>query len=334
MKRRDFIPSLAAAVGGAIVWPWPTGAQPTERMRRIGFINTQASTDPVGKARLATLAQSLRDLGWREGHDLHIDSRFAAGDVDQIRVLAKELADLRPNVIVTNTPFAIFAIRQQSHAIPIVFANMADPVGAGVLKSLSRPEDDITGFTTFDYPIVSKWLQLLKEIAPGVRRVALMLNPEAVYGGGAYWLDQLKDAAAAFVTETVAMFVRNAVEMQAAVSALGAQPNTGLLVATDSFTSAYHAQIASLALQHRIPGCYAFRYYATEGGLMSYGPDGLDTMRRAASYVDRILRGGKVADLPVQRPNKFELVINLKTARAFGLDVPRSLLVRADEVIE
>jgi putative tryptophan/tyrosine transport system substrate-binding protein len=334
MKRRQFTFSLCALLGNATTWPLPTCAQPTERMRRIGFINTQAPTDPVGQARLATLAQSLDDLGWKEGCNLHIDSRFAAGNIDQIRALARELADLRPNVIVTNTPFAIIAIRQQSHALPIVFVNMADPVGAGVLKSLSRLEDDITGFTTFDYPIVSKWLQLLKEVAPGVRRVGLMLNPKAAYAGGSYWLDQLKDAAGAFATETVGMFVRNAVEMQDAVCALGAQPNAGLLVATDSFTSAHHAQIASLALQHRIPGCYGFRYYATEGGLMSYGPDGLDTMRRAASYVDRILRGGKVADLPVQQPNKFELVINLKTARALELDVPRQLLVRADEVIE
>jgi len=290
MKRREFISSLGAVVGDAITRPLPTRAQPTERMRRVGFINTQAPTDPVGTA--------------------------------------------RPDVIVTNTPFAIFAIRRQSRAIPIVFANMADPVAAGVLKSLSRPEDEITGFTTFDYPIVGKWLQLLKEIAPGVSRVGLMLNPKASFGGGSYWFDQLKDAAAVFETETFGMLVHNAVEMQAAVSALGAQPNAGLLVATDSFTSAHHAQIALLALQHRIPGCYGFRYYAMEGGLMSYGPDGLDTMRRAASYVDRILRGGKVADLPVQQPDRFELVINLKTARAFGLDVPRPLLVRADEVIE
>jgi putative tryptophan/tyrosine transport system substrate-binding protein len=334
MTRRNVIFSLGALASGAVAWPSAARVRPTERMHQIGFIHTQAPDDPVGMARLAALVLGLDDLGWREGDNLHIDSRFAAGDVDRLRVLAKQLAELRPDVIVTNTPFAIAPVREQSHAIPIVFVNMTDPVGAGVLPSLSHPHDNITGFTTFEYPIVGKWLQLLEEIAPSVSRVGLMFNPAAVYGGGSYWLDQLKDAAEASATETFAMFVRNAAEMRDAVFALGAQPNAGLLVAIDSFTSAHHAQIASLALQHRIPGCYGFRYYATEGGLMSYGPDGSDTMRRVASYVDRILRGGKVADLPVQQPHKFELVVNLTTAKAFGLDVPRSVIVRADEVIE
>jgi putative ABC transport system substrate-binding protein len=288
----------------------------------------------MAKTRVADLTARLDDLGWKVNHNLQIDARFAAGDVERLRVLARELVTLWPDVIVTNTPFAIKAIRDQTDAIPIVFVQMADPVGAGLLKSVSRPENNITGFISLEYPIVGKWLQLLKQMAPEIGAVGLMVNPDAAYGGGSYWLDQFMDATTSLGMEPVAMPVRSTFEIQQAVGTLGARQNAGLLVATDSFTSAHHARIVELALERRIPGCYAFRYYTTEGGLMSYGPDGRDMVRRAASYVDRILRGESPANLPVQRPDKYELVINLKTAKALGLEVPRALLVRANEFIE
>jgi putative tryptophan/tyrosine transport system substrate-binding protein len=330
MRRRDVIILLGAATAS----PFATSADSAGRMRRIGVLTLWFASDPLATARAAALVEQLHKLGWKDGEDVEIDVRFAAGDVDRMRSFARELVDLRSDVIVTHAIPAIIAVRQHTPTIPIVFAMMADPVGAGLMTSLSRPEDNVTGFTSFEYSIVGKWVELLKAIAPRLTRIALLFSPDASYRGGFYWLDHLNVAARSFAVEPITAPVRNLNEIRDAVARLGATQDCGMLVATDTFTSAHYRQITALATQRRVPGCYPFRYYATEGGLMSYGPDGFDEFRRAASYVDRIFRGSKPVDLPIQQPDKFELVINLRTAKAFGLDVPRPLLVRADEVIE
>jgi putative tryptophan/tyrosine transport system substrate-binding protein len=293
-----------------------------------------AASDPEAQVRVTSFEQGLKVLGWVRGNNIRIDYRFAAGDVDRMRTFAKELVFLQPDLIVVHALTAVAAIRQHTREIPIVFTMVTDPVGVGMLKSLSHTEDNITGFTTFEYSIVGKWLELLKGIAPAVMRVGLVFDPDAAYLGGAYWLREFETTARTLAVEPIAIPIHHVTEMQNVLAELGRESGSGLLVATDVFTSSHHAHIVALATQYRLPGCYAFRYFATGGGLMSYGPNGASVFRQTASYVDRILKGANPGDLPVQQPNVFELIINLKTANALGLKVPLWLLARANEVIE
>jgi putative tryptophan/tyrosine transport system substrate-binding protein len=337
MRRRDFMTGAAVVA----VLPRPARAQPRDRARRIGMLLLFAEGDPEAQVRVKAFAQGLRELDWREGDNTNIEYRFAAGDFNRMRAFAKELVKLKPDVIVTNSIQPIIAVWRQTRTIPIVFAMSPDPVDAGLIKSLSHPEETITGFTTFEYAIVGKWLELLKAIAPRVTRVGLMFNPDAydrtLYPPRGNWMDwfrQLEAFAPSFAIDHIAVPVRNFVESETALADFARRPDGGLLVATDPFTVGNYRHLVGLALRHQLPACYPYRYFATEGGLMSYGPNGAAMFRQAASYVDRIPKGANPGDLPIQRPNKFEFVLNLKTARALGLDVPRSLLVRADEVIE
>jgi putative tryptophan/tyrosine transport system substrate-binding protein len=330
MNRRAFIGLL----GAAATWPSALRADSAERMRLIGVVLTAAANDPVAQARVKAFAQGLGEHGWRAGENIAVEYRFANGDADRMRALTQELLDLQAEVIITNGVPPISVVWQQNPRIPIVFAAMADPLGAGLLKDQSRPDTNITGFSTFEYSIVGKWLELLKAVAPDITRVGLMFDPGAAYRDGSHWLKQFRGAASSFAVDPIELPVRNVGELELVATEFAVDHNGGLLVVSDTFTSAHHAEIAAVAARHRIPGCYGFRYFATDGGLMSYGPDSADLYRRSASYVSRILRGEKAADLPVQLPTKFELIINLKTANSMGLTVPTRLLARADEVIE
>jgi len=336
LQRRDFI--IGAAV--AAVLPRGLHAQPRDRARRVGVLLIFAESDPEAQVRVRALGQSLHELGWSEGDNIKMEYRFAAGDFGRMRAFAKELAELKPDLMITNAIQPIIPIWQQTH-IPIVFAMAPDPVVVGLIQSLSHPDRTMTGFTSFEYAIVGKWLELLKAIAPRVRRVGIMFNPDGwdrtlspPRGDWEEWLHPLEAFAPSFAIEATPVAVRNFAEMHEALADLGRGGDGGLLVATDPSTVGNYRSIVDLALQHRVPACYPYRYFAVAGGLMSYGPNGAAMFRQAAAYVDRILKGAHPSDLPIQRPNKFEFVVNLKTARAFGLEVPRPLLVRADEVIE
>jgi putative tryptophan/tyrosine transport system substrate-binding protein len=335
-RRRDFI--IGAAVAAAL--PHAARAQSRVRARRVGVLLLFAESDPEARVRVKAFGQGLRELHWSEGDNVNIEYRFAGGDFDRMRAFAGELVELKPDVIVTNSIQPIIPVWQQGR-IPIVFAMAVDPVVVGLIKSLSHPNQTMTGFTTFEYAIVGKWLELLKAIAPRVRTVGIIFNPHAwdrtlspPRGDWKEWLLQAEAYAPSFAVEAVPVPVRNFTEMQQALAELGRRAEAGMLVALDPFTVGNYRHVVGLALQYQVPACYPYRYFATEGGLMSYGPDGAAMFRQAASYVDRILKGAYPGDLPIQQPNKFKFVLNLKTARVFGLDVPRPLLVRADEVIE
>jgi putative tryptophan/tyrosine transport system substrate-binding protein len=330
MKRRAFITLLG---GAAAAWPLAARAQQSERMRRIGVLMSLAETDPEAQARVAAFREGLQTLGWAEGRNVRIDIRWAASDAALIQRFAKELIALQPDLILShNTPTTASLLRQ-TRTIPIVFVIVSDPVGSGFVASFPRPGGNITGFTNIEPTMAGKWLELLKEIAPSVARVALLFNP-ATTPYAEYYLGPLKAAAAFFAVEATATPVRDAPGLESVVAAHAREPNSGLLVMPDSFMNVHSADIVSLAARHRLPAIYPFRLFAGGGGLLSYGNDLFDNFRRAAGYVDRILKGEKPADLPVQAPVKFNLVINLKTARTLGLDVPPSLLATADEVIE
>jgi putative tryptophan/tyrosine transport system substrate-binding protein len=328
-----------AGVAGAVAWPRAALAQ-SDRMKRIGVLLLFAADDPEGQARVRAFEQELQRLGWRKGHNVQIEYRFAAGADGRMRAFTRELVDLPCDVIVTNSLSPVIAALREAPPIPIVFAMVTNPVEHGVIASLSHPDRDMTGIAGLDYPtIFGKWLELLKAIAPQVARVGIMFNPDAYHvylppPPGSYLLQQLEPAASLLGVEPIAVPVRDLGAMRDAIAALGRQGSAGLLVATDVFTVGHYPNIVSLALEHRLPGCYPYRYFATAGGLMSYGPNGVQVFRQAASYVDRILRGAQARDLPIQRPTSFELVINLKTANALGLTVPPLMLARADEVIE
>jgi putative ABC transport system substrate-binding protein len=278
----------------------------------------------------------MKASGWVVGGNIEIEYRFAAGDLNRLRAFWQELVDINCDVIVSNTNFPGIAVLRQ-FPVPIVFAMVSNPVALGLMKSQSHPDENMTGFTSFDFPsIIGKWLELLKVIAPRVVRVAIVFNPDAYLlpSAGSFWLRPLEAIAPSFAAEPVAVPVHDVAEMQQAFAALARGPESGLLVATDAFTVGNYSNIVSLASQHFLPGCYPYRYFATEGGLMSYGPNGARVFRQAASYVDRILRGAKPVELPIQRPTTLELVINARTAKALGLMIPRNLAILADEVIE
>ena len=332
IRRRRFITILGgAAAAPSLLWPLAARAQQRERVRRIGVLMPFVAGDPEAQVRSTVFAQRLQQLGWTVGRNLQIDYRFAGGEADRIRQYAAELVALAPEVIMTVGSITVAPMQQATRTIPIVFTNLADPVGAGFVQSLARTGGNATGFTNFEYSMSGKWVELLKQIAPHVRRVAVLRNAASAAGIGQF--AAVQGVAQSLGVELVPVGLRDATEIERGLTAFARSTNDGLIV-TAGGTGSRRDLIIRLASRHNLPAVYPFHYYARQGGLMSYGPDTLDPIRRAAGYVDRILKSEKPADLPVQAPTKFELVINLKTAKALGLEMPPSLLARADEVIE
>jgi putative ABC transport system substrate-binding protein len=329
MRRRQFITLL----GGAATWPVVVRAQQQDALRRIGVLMGWSESDPEAKSDLAAFVQGLQQLGWVDGRNVRIDYRWANGDVDRMRTFAKELVDLRPEVILANTTPATVALQRETRTLPIVFVIVSDPVGAGLVASLARPGGNITGFINVEASLGGKWLELLKEMAPGVRRVAIMFNPDTAPGGGSYFLSPFEAAAKTVAVEPITAQVRSDAEIETVITSLGREQG-GLVLMTDGFMTVHRRAIISLAARNNVPAIYAESFSPKDGGLLSYGANSLDAFRRAVSYVDRILRGTPPGDLPVQVPTKFELVINLKTAKVLGLAVPPGLLAIADEVFE
>jgi len=329
MRRREFITLLG---GAATAWPLAVRAQRPERLRRIGVLISLAAHDKEAQARLAAFVQGLQELGWTDGRNVRIDTRWAAGNVDDARKYATELAALAPDVILASGGSVVAALLRATHTIPIVFTQTPDPVGAGFVESLARPGGNATGFLNFDYSIGGKWLELLKQIAPGVTRAAVIRDPATAQGIGQF--SAVQSLAPSFGLEVTPVSARDAGEIERTIAAVGRAPNSGLIVTGGGFAIAHRELIITLAARYKLPAIYFVRFFATAGGLISYGPDAIDPHRRAATYVDRILNGEKPADLPVQAPNKYDLVINLKTAKALGLTVPQALLATANEVIE
>ena len=326
IRRREFMILL----GGAAAWPLAARAQQPDRVRRVGVLMGIAD-DPEGQARVMVFKQALHALGWIEGRNVQFIYRWSAGDVVHARQFAKELLDLRSDVILANsTPIAV-AVRDITRTTPTVFVQVSDPVTAGVVQSLARPGSNLTGFTNFGASIVNKWLELVKRVAPNITRVAYLFNPNTA---PLFYAKAVETAAPVLSLKPFAAAVHNADEMEGVIEQFARASDGALLVLPDLFTATNRQSIVVLAARHRLPAVYPFRYFVAGGGLMSYGIELLETYRQAASYVDRILRGEKPADLPVQQPTKYETVINLKTARALGLEIPATLLARADEVIE
>ena len=330
MKRREFISLLA---GAAVAWPLAAHAQQPERMRRIGVLMGAAADDPESQARFASFAQGLAQLGWTDGRNMQIDTRWATTNADDIRRHAAELAALAPDVLLAGTGTATVApLLRATRTVPIVFAVVIDPVGAGFVDSLARPGGNATGFTIFEYGISGKWLELLKEIAPHVTRAAVLRDPGIASGIGQFATVQA--VAPSLGVELSPVDVRDALEIERAVTAFARRGNGGLIVTASAAATHHRDLIITLAARHKLPSVYGGRWFVTAGGLICYGPDYVDQFRQAAGYVDRILKGEKPADLPVQSPTKYQTVINLKTAKALDLDVPTALLAFADEVIE
>jgi putative ABC transport system substrate-binding protein len=331
MKRRAFITLLGAAAAGR---PLGALAQQTGAVRRIAVLMGYSENDPDGNAQLAQFTKGLPGLGWIDGRNLRVDVRWTAGNVDRARMFAKELVNQHPDVILAHTTPATAAVKRETRTIPIVFVTVSDPVGSGFVAGLPRPGENITGFVNLEPAMGGKWLELLTEIAPGFRRAAAMFNPDTAPYVGSYYLPAFEAAGRTFNVTPITAPVHDDVEIEAVIASLARAPRGGLFVPPDSFTFVHRASIISLAARNNIPAVFAVRGFARDGGLLSYGADESDLFRRAAPYVDRILKGEKPADLPVQVPTKFELIINLKTAKALGLDVPLSLQQFADEVIE
>jgi putative ABC transport system substrate-binding protein len=330
MRRRKFIALVGAA---AATWPLAVRAQQPNRMRLIGVLMGSAADDPELQTRIAAFAQGLAQLGWADGRNVRIDTRWATTNADDIRRHAAELAALAPDVILAATGTATVApLLQATRTVPIVFVVVIDPVGAGFVASLARPGGNATGFLMFEYGLSAKWLELLKQIAPGVTRVAVLRDPAIASGIGQF--GAIQSAAPSLGLEASPVNVRDVGEIERDIAAFARSSNGGVIVTASALATRHRDLIVRLAARHRLPAIYASRYFVTDGGLISYGPDLLDQYRRAAGYVDRILKGEKPADLPVQAPTKYEFVINLKTAKALGLEVPPNLLARADEVIE
>ena len=330
MKRRQFI----AGLGAAAAWPVAARAQrQADRIRRIGVLMSNAEGDPEGKARVTALEQGLENVGWTEGRNTRIDYRWAAGDVERMRAYAKELIDLRPEVIVANTTPVTAALQRETRTIPIVFVVVSDPVGSGFVASLPHPGGNMTGFIDLEASMAGKWLELLKEIAPNVTRAALIFNPGTAPGGGNYYRPAFETAARSQGVEPIMAPVHDDPEIEEAINSLGERTGGGFVIGTDGFLGVHRQMTISRAARVRVPGIYPNRVHPRDGGLLSYGADNVDMFRRTAPYVDRILKGEKPSELPVQAPVKFELVVNLKAAKALGITVPPALLVRADEVI-
>jgi putative tryptophan/tyrosine transport system substrate-binding protein len=329
MRRREFI-TLAA--GGVAVWPLAARAQQAERVQRITALMSMTADDPEAQPRVAAFESGLRELGWLDGRNLRIEYRWVS-DGDLLRRIAAELARMPPDLILATSTPVMAALQEQGLSVPIMFVQVTDPVGQGLVPNLARPGGHITGFTNFEFSIGTKWLEALKQIAPRVSRVALIYNPEtAPYAD--LFQRPVEAAAPAFAVTPMTVAARSAPELERAVDAFARTPNGGLLVLPDVTNLIHRDQIIALAARHRLPAVYPYRYYAASGGLLSYGSEQADVFRRAASYVDRILKGTSPGELPVQAPIKYELVINLKAAKALDLEVPATLLARADEVIE
>jgi putative ABC transport system substrate-binding protein len=329
IRRREFIFTLG---GAAVAWPVVARAQQGERVRRIGVLMPYAADDPEGQARIAAFLQGLQQLGW-EGRNVRIDYRYSAGDADRTRRYAAELVALAPDVILASGTSIVGPLLQATRTVPIVFPVIGDPVGAGFVDSLARPGGNATGFMSYEYSLSGKWLELLKQIAPGVTRVAVLRD--AAVSIGPVQFGVIQAVAPSLRVEVNPINMRgDAGEIERAIAAFAGSPNGGLILTAGAMGLLHHDLIITLAARHKLPAVYPYRHIVTGGGLISYGPDRTDQYRRAAGYVDRILKGEKPADLPVQAPTKYELVINLKTAKALGLEIPSSVLARADEVIE
>jgi putative ABC transport system substrate-binding protein len=327
MRRRTFIEGIAAL---AAALPLAARAQQAERIRRIGALMNLAADDPEALGRITAFVQGLQQLGWSDGRNVRIIARWAAGNDDNFRKYSAELVALAPDAILATSTPGVLALQQATHTVPIVFVTVIDPVGAGMVASLARPGGNTTGFTLFEFGMSGKWVELLKEIAPGVRRVAVLRDLTI----GIAQLAAIQAVAPSLGVELSVIGTRDADEIERAVTAFARTPNGGLIVTAGTTPAIHRELISTLAAQHQLPAVYPFRYYVTDGGLISYGPDSIDPYREAAGYVHRILKGEKPADLPVQAPNKYELVVNLKTAKALGLTIPQSVLTRAEEVIE
>jgi len=328
MKRREFI----TLIGGAAASPLAAKAQRVERVRRIGVLMPGAAEDPENQNRIAALQQGLRDLGWTDGRNVRIDYRWGGGDADRIRSAAVELVALEPDVIFAVASSIIGALQQVTHTVPIVFANITDPVGAGYVDSLARPGGNITGFLLFEYGLAGKWLELLKQIAPTVTRAAVIRDSKTSAGIGQWAVIQAM--APSMGIELNLINIRDAGQIKLDIAAFARLSNGGLIVTANPLATQHRELIIRLAADHKLPAVYFERYFVTGGGLISYGPHMVDQFQRAAAYVDRVLKGEKPANLPVQGPTKYELAVNLKTAKALGFAVPPPLLARADEVIE
>jgi putative ABC transport system substrate-binding protein len=329
MRRREFLSGL----GGTAVWPVLARAQQAERGRRIGVLMGYAEGDREGQAFLASFREELQMLGWTEGRNVEITSRWGAGREETTQQFAKELVALKPDLILSHSTVTTASLLKQTRTIPVIFANVTDPIGSGFVASLPRPGGNATGFVNMENTMSGKWLELLKEVAPRTRMVAFLFNPKtAPYYE--YYLNSFKTAAPSFAVVPVAAPVQDSHELETVIAAQAREVDSGLIVMTDNFTTAHRVEITSLAAHHRLPAVYPYRFFVDLGGLLSYGSDIPDNFRRAASYADRIFKGANPSELPVQAPVKFELVINLKAARSLGLAVPPQLQQRADEVIE
>ena len=329
IERRKFLATLG---GAAAVWPLAARAQHSERVRQIGVLIQVAEGDPQASIEVAAFLRGLQDLGWREGRNLRVDTRWGGGDTDRIRKYAAELVALAPEVVLALGGTVAGALQQASSAVPIVFVNVTDPVGRGYVASLAQPVRNATGFTSFEFGMGGKWLEVLKEIAPRMTRAAVLRDPAITAGIG--YLAAIHALAPSIGVQVIPVDVRTTSEIERAVVAFSRTPMGGLIVTADPAAIVHREAIITLAARHRLPAIYPYRFFVTSGGLISYGLDNIEQYRLAAGYVDRILKGEKPADLPVQAPTKYELVINLKTAKALGIDVPAQLLARADEVIE
>jgi putative ABC transport system substrate-binding protein len=330
MRRREFITAIA---GSAAAWQLAAHAQQREPMRRVGVLMGFPESDSQAQSYIAAFRDGLQKFGWTDGRNVRIDTRWPAFDAESRQRFAKELIALQPDLILSHTTPTTAALLQQTRTIPIVFATVTDPVGSGFVASLARPGGNVTGFTLVEPTMAAKWVELLKEIAPRVNRVAMLFNPAtATYAD--YFLKPFKAAAPSFAVAAIAAPVRDMSELESVVAAQTREPNGGLIVMPDSFTDAHRVEIISLVARYHLPAVYAYRFFTERGGLLSYGADLRDNFRRAADYVDRVLKGEKPTDLPVQAPAKFELVINLKTAKELGLTISRDFLLIADEVIE
>jgi len=330
VNRRELFALFGSAA--ALSWPVSARAQQPGRMRRIGVLHDYAEGDPEGQAQITAFRQELQKLGWMDGGNAQIDYRAGAADADSVRTYAAALIAHGPDVVLGAGGTIVAALQRASRTVPIVFVNVTDPVGGGLVASLARPGRNATGFTQFEFGISAKWLELLKQIAPGLTRVAVIRDPTARSGGGQ--LGAIQASAPAFGVEVLPIDPQDAETIERGLMAFSADMKTGLIVTSSRLARLHRQLIVSLAARNRLPAIYAFHVYVAEGGLSFYGPDAIEPYQRAANYVDRILKGEKPADLPVQAPTKYELMLNLKTAKALGLDLPATLLARADEVIE
>jgi putative tryptophan/tyrosine transport system substrate-binding protein len=334
VRRRDFMAVLGGAAVPSILWRSAACAQDGGEPRRVGVLSSLGESDPEARSMAASFHRALQEAGWIDGRNVRIEHRWAAGSVERLEAFAKELVGWRANVIVAHTTPSVIALRKETATIPIVFAQISDPIGAGFIANVARPGGNITGFSNFEASIGSKWIELLKETAPGMMRGAILFNPETAPYVGRYYQGPFEAAARSFGVQPSASPVRSGAEIASALAALQGEPPGGLIVMPDTFNIVHRQQIIELAARHRVPAIYPYGFAVREGGLISYGVDPVDLFRRAAGYVDRILKGAKAAELPMQAPVKFELLINLKTANALALKIPQTLLATADDVIE